>query len=401
MTDTPDTPDTPAGSGPDSPEPATPTDGAAPESGAPTGAPAAASSEHGVAAGDEAVPTGGGPKGRVSKAAVAALVGALVLGGGLAVATRGGGGCPADGAVVEARGRTVDKTEFNRRLELLNSLYGVQAPTNDAAKARAFLGDVAKSVAVGLMIQDEVADRRLTTAEKAVRDALDNFVAERFPDGGRAKFIESLGNQGVAEADVLAEFRRLIETQNLFEQVTADVKVSDAEVAQKFEQQKDSLAVPENRKLRHLVVATEAEAKAALARVQGGTSFATVATSVSLDSATKANGGDLGPLPAGQLAKPFAAAAFAAPVNQPFGPIQTEFGWHVGVVEQIILGRPVTLDEVKTQFTQRLVGEAKLAEWRRYLGAEIKHADACYDADFRPDNPDAPPPDINPAPTAP
>ncbi|MDQ3946209.1 MAG: peptidyl-prolyl cis-trans isomerase, partial [Actinomycetota bacterium] len=326
--------------------------------------------------------------------ALGALAAVLVGGSAVTLAVRGGD-CPPAGAALAVSGRKVTVAELERRVEVLKALYGLSPPPgSDKAKSDSFPRDLAKSMAVALMIDGDVADRELHVADKTARDALDRYVAEAFPEGGRARFVEALGNQGVSEADVLAEFRRLLETRRLFDAVTGDVRVSDAEVEAAFAERKDRLAVAERRHLRHLVVATEADAAAALARIRNGAAFATVAGEVSLDAATRAAGGDLGPLSAAELAPAFAQAAFAAAPGALFGPVQTDLGWHVGVVEQVTPGRPVTLDEVREPLRQQIIGERRLGRWRKYLGERIAESDACYAARFRPADPDAPPPDI-------
>jgi peptidyl-prolyl cis-trans isomerase C len=324
-----------------------------------------------------------------------AVVAALLAGGGAVAVAARGGGCPPDGAALAVGGRKVTVDELERRVEVLRALYGLTPPpASDKARSGTFSRDLAKSMAVALMIDGEVADRNLAVGDKTARDALDRYIADAFPEGGRAKFVEALGNQGVSEADVLAEFRRLLETRRLFDVVSGDVKVSDAEVEAAFAERKDRLTIAERRKLRHLVVADEAAAQAALARIRGGASFATVAGEVSLDAATKGAGGELGSLTAAELDPAFRDAAFAAAVGVPFGPVHTDRGWHVGVVEEITPGRAVTLDEVREPLRQQLVGERRLARWRKYLGELIVDSDACYADRFRPADPDAPPPDL-------
>jgi peptidyl-prolyl cis-trans isomerase C len=324
-----------------------------------------------------------------------AVVAALLAGGGAVAVAARGGGCPPDGAALAVGGSKVTVDELERRVEVLRALYGLTPPpASDKAKSAAFSRDLAKSMAVALMIDREVADRNLAVGDKTARDALDRYIADAFPEGGRATFVEALGNQGVSEADVLSEFRRLLETRRLFDVVTGDVKVSDAEVETAFAERKDRLAIAERRTLRHLVVADEAAAQAALARIRGGAAFATVAGEVSLDAATKAAGGELGSLTAAELDPAFRDAAFAAAVKVPFGPVRTDRGWHVGVVEEITPGRAVTLDEVREPLREQLVGERRLDRWRRYLGEVIVDADACYAPRFRPADPDAPPSDI-------
>ncbi|MGH9037511.1 MAG: peptidylprolyl isomerase [Acidimicrobiia bacterium] len=344
---------------------------------------------------DEPLPDEPAPRrGRGRVVAVVAVLAVLAGGSAVVLATRGGG-CPPSGAALEVGGRKVTVDDLERRVEVLKALYGLTPPpASDKGKADAFPRDVAKSMAVALMIDVEVADRELGVADKTARDALDRYVADAFPEGGRARFVEALGNQGVSEANVLEEFRRLLETRRLFDVVTGDVTVSDAEVDSAFAERQDLLAIAERRRLRHLVVADEAAARAALTRIQGGATFAAVATEVSLDAATKAAGGELGSLSAAELAPAFAQAAFAAAPGSPFGPVQTDLGWHLGLVEEVTPGRPVTLDEVRAPLREQFIGEKRLARWRTFLGARIAEADACYTARFRPADPDAPPADI-------
>ena len=83
---------------------------------------------------------------------------------------------------------------------------------------------------------------------------------------------------------------------------------------------------------RHILVATEDEAKKVAERLKNGEDFATVAKEVSKDP--NAEGGDLGFFTRGQMLKPFEDAAFALDVGQISEPVQTQFGWHIIKVEE-------------------------------------------------------------------
>ena len=353
----------------------------------------------------EVVPAGSGPppaaEKKPSKLALAAVaLVALLAGAGTAYALGRGGGCPAKGDALKVEGTKVSNAEFGRRVELLRALYDVRPPT-DQAKLAAFRGDAAKGLAVAVLVSHDVAKRNLQAADKTVRDRLDRFIAQRYPEGGRDQFIQALGNYGVSEDDVLAEFRRILETQALFKAVVADVKVGDDQVSQAFEERKAQLAVPEKRHLRHLVVKTEDEAKKALTRINGAETFEGVAKEVSLDTSTKDQGGDLGTVSKAQLDPAFGAAAFGAAKGATFGPVQTKNGWHVGLVEDVTAGHPVTLEEVRDSLRDTLVGEASLTKWRGYLADRIRSADACYAKANRPADPKAPPPDLTTPTTTP
>jgi peptidyl-prolyl cis-trans isomerase C len=333
--------------------------------------------------------------------AIGLAAAAVVLGvGAVAVVATGGGSCPSGGAVLEANGESISEEALTRRAELVEALYGLKPPEGE--KADSYRRELAKSMATALIVEQEAQRRKIAVADRAVRDALDRYIADFFPEGGRDKFVEAMGNKGLSEAEVLAEFRQIQTTFRLLDSAAGDVTVTDAEVARAFEQRQDKLVLPEQRRLRHLVVGSEADANTVLTRLRQGEAFPAVATAVSLDATTKPQGGDLGLRAATDLEEPFRQAAFGATKGQPFGPVQTRFGWHVGLVEEIVAPRPVTREEAIGPIKEQMLAERKLAAQRRYTARMLSDADVCYDSRFRPADPDAPPPETTgtPSPSA-
>lgn len=86
--------------------------------------------------------------------------------------------------------------------------------------------------------------------------------------------------------------------------------------------------------MRHILVATSAEAEAAIERLSAGEDFGAVAEELTLD--TISGGGPVGgcPIAFGGLTPPVAQTAVTAPLNEVVGPVQSEFGFHVMLVEQ-------------------------------------------------------------------
>ena len=83
---------------------------------------------------------------------------------------------------------------------------------------------------------------------------------------------------------------------------------------------------------RHILLPTEEEAKAALARVKAGEDFAKVATELSKDPA--GDGGDLGWFTKDRMVPEFADAAFKLQPGQISDPVKSQFGWHIIKVEE-------------------------------------------------------------------
>ena len=78
----------------------------------------------------------------------------------------------------------------------------------------------------------------------------------------------------------------------------------------------------------HILVKTEAEAKAVLERIKKGEKFTSVATQVSLCPSGK-KGGDLGSFTRGKMVKEFENAAFALKKGEISALVKTKFGYHV------------------------------------------------------------------------
>ena len=103
---------------------------------------------------------------------------------------------------------------------------------------------------------------------------------------------------------------------------------------------------------RHILVATEAEAKEIQERLKKGEDFATVAKEKSKDPS--AEGGDLGFFGRGQMLKPFEDAAFQLKEGEISNPVQTQFGWHIIKVEEKRTRPLPTFDQVKDTIISQL-----------------------------------------------
>ena len=131
---------------------------------------------------------------------------------------------------------------------------------------------------------------------------------------------------------------------------------------------------------RHILVASEDEAKKLIVRIEAGEDFAQLAKENSGDAGSKAQGGMLGYFGKGQMVPQFEDAAFALQKGQVSKPVQSQFGWHVIKVEDRRQKPPPSFDEVKDRLIGSMVqskaqsiatelrGKAKI----EYVDPEIK-----------------------------
>ena len=111
-------------------------------------------------------------------------------------------------------------------------------------------------------------------------------------------------------------------------------------------------------KASHILVATEAEAKALIEQLKGGADFAKLAKEKSSDTAAAAQGGDLGFFTREAMVAPFSEAAFAGTAGKVIEtPVHTQFGWHVIRVDDRRKAPPPSLDEVRSDLESELSQE--------------------------------------------
>lgn len=129
--------------------------------------------------------------------------------------------------------------------------------------------------------------------------------------------------------------------------------VSDADIRKEYDSIKSRLGEKEY-KARHILVETEDQAKAIIAKLQAGEKFEDLAKD-SKDPGSKERGGDLGWANPGMFVKPFSDALVALE-NGKFTPqpVKSDFGYHVIKLEDVRALKTPSYEEVKPQIEQRL-----------------------------------------------
>lgn len=107
----------------------------------------------------------------------------------------------------------------------------------------------------------------------------------------------------------------------------------------------------------HILVETEEEALAIQAGVDGGADFATVAKEKSTGPSGP-NGGSLGWFGKGAMVPSFEAAVVGLEVGAVSAPVQTQFGWHVIILNETRNTSAPELDAVRVEIEGTLRQEA-------------------------------------------
>ena len=313
------------------------------------------------------------------------FVGWMIYGYGMDIAGRG---ATASNVLAKVNGRTIDGQTF------YNAVRGEQerrrqqeAPIPATLEEQQQLEDaVLEQLVQNILLEEEFRRRGIQVSDQEIIEAarttpppevleLPQFQTEgQFDFQKYQRFIASSADPSFLMA-LEARYRDELPRIKLYEQLTAGVYVSDAELWRTYRDRGDSVTVtvvqvlPETIAADSAVQVTDEElnayyrghqeeferpaaafmsfiaisrrpdaadsagararAEAVRQEILDGADFADVAARESADSGSRAEGGDLGESPRGRFVREFETAALALRPGEVSEPVETQFGWHV------------------------------------------------------------------------
>jgi len=204
--------------------------------------------------------------------------------------------------------------------------------------------------------REQKKEAKIDTREKKV-EYLKNVLVRRIV------FYQAALDKGLDRrediSEVLERTRATILAQEMEKEITKDINVGLSEVDEAYKNVKEQLKEPEVRKVRELVVKTQAEANQALLELLQGADFSTVAREHSIADSAK-NGGDMGYIRKGQRGANFLTfddIVFSPGLQQ--GGVSSVFkgpdGYYLVKIEGVKEGRQPTLSEVQDRLKEILL----------------------------------------------
>jgi peptidyl-prolyl cis-trans isomerase C len=168
-------------------------------------------------------------------------------------------------------------------------------------------------------------------SEKGMRDFLENYVITRevlFQEAKKEGFDR---NERILSK--VEDFKRALVIDALLEEaLQGKTLVSDEEVQQYYSEHKDQFTEPEEVRIRHIFVNSEATLREVLTRLSKGENFGKLASTYNVDK-SREDGGNLGYIRRGQLAPLFAQFEEAAFLLKNRGNVSevitTPYGFHI------------------------------------------------------------------------
>ena len=201
---------------------------------------------------------------------------------------------PAD-AVAVVDGQEIARSDYDRLLP--QARKGYENAKQEFPKAGSQEFQTLKNQVVQFLVQREQFEQEaeeldIEVTEKQVDDRLEQ-VQKQYFGGDKKKYDKQLKEQGVRRRRCGKDIRGQLVSEQLFAEVTRDVKVTDKQMEEYYEKKKAQYSQPESREVRHILVKTRAQANGLYDQLQGGGDFAALAKKFSEDTGSKANGGKL------------------------------------------------------------------------------------------------------------
>ena len=288
--------------------------------------------------------------------------------------------------LVKVNGDIVTKTEFERlQVEFLRQKPELQnasadSPALQQAVAASTPQLILQAVDELLMVQ-RGKELGYTMSDDQFKSVLDSIKKDNNIDTDE-KFNEALKQENMTLADLRKQLEKnMLETRVQQNEVIGKISVTEDEAHAYYDAHKGEFTTPASLMLREILVNVPADARgvnvaaddAAKAKIQdihnrvlGGEPFAKLAGEVS-DSASKTNGGLIGPISMDDLAPQMQQAIGKLKQGEISDPMRLQRGYEIFEVDSKTEPKVKSYDDAHTEITDKIAEEKRKVETQKYL----------------------------------
>ncbi len=233
-----------------------------------------------------------------------------------------------------------------------------------------------KMIEMELFYQE--AKNRGLKIEKGVLEKERKKTVER--TGGEKKFKAALKRAGLTDKQYMEKLGKMHLVRRITTiEIKEKAEVSDEEVEEHYNENREKFKMPETRKITHILVAVKPEAskedkkikmeraREVIDKINAGEEMSALAWNYS-DGPYRVKGGDLGFVHQGRLEKELEKEAFALEVGRLSGVIETRYGYHIVRVEDVMPPAQLSLEEAAEGIEKKLTGENEKRLHEQFIG---------------------------------
>ncbi len=280
--------------------------------------------------------------------------------------------------------RIITRTQYVRRLkDGLTEIEQTTPPEQAEARKAEFRKSLLNDLLSELLIKDRADRLSLSVTDGEVRDAVKKL-KEQYGITTDAQFDESLQKSGMSRQDMEARLRDTLISNKVFSrELRPREDLTDRELREKYDHEKDRYRLPERAHLREIILvkATDPAADAAVkakaddiaAKAKAGENFPKLAQDNS-EVSTKTKGGDIGQVARGELLPELDKAVFSALPGTIVGPVSTKSGYHILKVEERLPSEVPAFESVKDKLRKDASDETFQRDYKAYIDRLRKEA---------------------------
>ncbi|MDD3628878.1 MAG: peptidylprolyl isomerase [Candidatus Humimicrobiaceae bacterium] len=295
--------------------------------------------------------------------------------------------------VASVDGIKITQKEVDDYVDFIKSLDTSGELASDEESLNNLKVDVVDSLIVTRLLERYAEENNIEVTDEEVKEQI-NLIINSYPS--EEDFEKMLEENGIDRKFLEKELKNQLLSTKVYEKVTADIIVTDEEIKQYYEDNKETFfLVPESVKAGHILIMfpwkkdnseetaegrKEAREKIEMIKekLENGEDFEELARTYSDDEATKENGGDLGYVYRGQMVDEFDNALFSLDIGEVSDIIETDIGYHIIKVYDYKKEYIENFKEVKDTIKEYLLGLYKNSKWQDFIYSLIDKANIEY-----------------------
>jgi foldase protein PrsA len=295
--------------------------------------------------------------------------------------------------VAKADGIEVKQKEVDVYMNFLkNQDTTGQLPTDEEG-LKTLEANIIDSLIVIKLLEKYAEENNIAVTSQEVDEQM-KLISDNYPS--EEDFEKDLEAKGIDKKFLEGELRSQLLRSKIYNIVTVDATVTEDEVKQYYEDNKNTLfLVPVKVKASHILAMfpwkkdnseeTQEGREEALNKIKmveeklkNGGVFEDLARQYSDDTTSAEKGGDLGYISKGQMVEEFDKALFALDVGEVSGIVETEYGFHIIKVYDRQKEYIQKFDDVKESINTYLLNLHKMQEWEDFVFSLIEKVNIEY-----------------------
>ena len=194
------------------------------------------------------------------------------------------------------------------------------------------------------------------------------------------ELLQVLQQQGIQSLDEYKEMFLDMNEQDMLifalqEETVGTIEITEEDMQEFYDENQSQFEVEAGSEVSHIILDNEEDAEAALERLNAGEDFVELAREVSTGPSADA-GGELGLVNEGtQFDETFKEAALSLEAGEISGIVETDFGFHIIKVNEIVEAGLRDFSEVRDEIEAILLDRERQVVWQEYVEELMENAE--------------------------